>query len=327
MRAMFAYLAPAGILLVALLADALLGDPPALYRVVPHPVVLIGKAIAAFDRKWNRPERSAAARKALGVLMLVVLVGAALAIGAAFHAAVLRVPFGWIAEAAAVYVFVAQKSLYDHVRAVADGLRDGGLAGGRAAVSRIVGRDPEHLDEAGVCRAAIESCAENYSDGIAAPVFWYAVLGLPGLLAYKVTNTLDSMVGYKSPPYLHFGWASARFDDVMNWIPARLSGLFLIAAAWLQPWADARAAWRIMVRDARVHRSPNSGWPETAMAGALGLKLQGPRVYPDEVVDDPWIGDGTPDADAGHIRKALALYLWACGMSGLAAVVVTALVA
>lgn len=326
MRAMtFEILSPAGILLAALVLDAALGDPYALYRAVPHPVVLIGNAIAALDARWNRPERSRRARRLWGVALLVAMVVAMLAIGAAITALAARIPYGWVIEAVAVYVLIAQKSLYQHVRAVARALETEGLAGGRTAVGMIVGRDPQTLDEAGVCRAAVESCAESYADGIVSPIFWYVVLGLPGMLAFKAVNTLDSMVGHKTEKYIDFGWASARFDDLMNWIPARLSGWCLVAAAGLLPAADGhRAAW-VMLRDARVHHSPNAGWPESAVAGALGLKLLGPRIYPGEIVDAPWIGEGTPDATPQHIRQSLKLYATACMLSGALAVGVLAL--
>jgi adenosylcobinamide-phosphate synthase len=208
---------------------------------------------------------------------------------------------------------IAQKSLYQHVAAVASGLETGGLGGGRLAVSRIVGRDPEALDQAGVSRAAIESLAENFSDGVVAPVFWAALFGLPGLLAYKVINTGDSMIGHKTERHLQFGWAAARLDDLLNLVPARLSALIVCAAAWLLPGADPLAAWRAMWRDARKHRSPNAGWPEAAFAGALSLAIAGPRVYHGEHVDDHWMNDGgRPHAAAPDIRMALRLFVRSC---------------
>ncbi|MBN2752833.1 MAG: cobalamin biosynthesis protein CobD [Rhodospirillaceae bacterium] len=326
MRGMMNTLSPAGILLLALLFDAVVGDPYVLYRTIPHPVALIGKAIAVLERLWNHPERSPQLRHALGVLLLAVLAGGMAIIGLAMHGLALTLPYGWIIEALAVYVLIAQKSLYVHVRAVARSLKSGDLAKGRTAVSMIVGRDPNHLDEAGVCRAAIESCAESYSDGIVSPIFWYVLLGLPGLFAFKAVNTLDSMVGHLTERYKDFGWASARFDDVMNWIPARLSGLFLVLAAAPWPWASARRAWRVMCRDAKVHHSPNAGWPESAMAGALGLTLLGPRIYPGEVIDAPWIGEGTPHATSDHITRSLKLYATACVLSGCAAIAALTLI-
>ena len=319
-------LSPAWVLFAALILDAVVGDPYALYRAVPHPVALIGRMIDALDTRWNFPERTPRAKRLWGVILLATMVLSMAAIGAAITYVTVRIPYGWIVEAVAVYVLIAQKSLYQHVLAVARALENQGLAAGRTAVGMIVGRDPETLDEAGVCRAAVESCAESYSDGIVSPIFWYVVLGLPGMLAFKAVNTLDSMVGHKTEKYIDFGWASARFDDLMNWIPARLAGWFLVAAAALFPSADALRAARVMLRDAKVHHSPNAGWPESAIAGALGLKLLGPRVYPGEIVEAPWIGEGTTDATPKHIRLSLKLYATACALSGALAVAVLALV-
>ena len=188
----------------------------------------------------------------------------------------------------------------------------GGLISGRLAVSQIVGRDPESLDGAGVARAAIESLAENFSDGVVAPVFWYLVLGLPGMFAYKMANTLDSMIGHKSERYRAFGWAAARLDDLLNLIPAPISGLLLVFASLFDRQHSAAGALRIMLRDGRKHRSPNAGWPEAAMAGALGISLAGPRHYHEGPVDDPYLGDGSPIATPQDINRALNLYFRAC---------------
>ncbi|HEY2113391.1 MAG TPA: cobalamin biosynthesis protein, partial [Dongiaceae bacterium] len=211
----------------------------------------------------------------------------------------------------------AQNSLYRHVAAVARRLREEGLAGGRRAVARIVGRDPESLDEAGVSRAALESLAENFSDGVTAPLFLALLLGLSGILAYKAMNTADSMIGHRTPRHLAFGWASARLDDLLNLIPARLAGLVLAATAFLLPGMSAAEALRAMARDARRHRSPNAGWPEAAMAGALGLAFAGPRRYGGEIVEDHWMNaGGRRDATAADIRRGLSLYVGACAMQG-----------
>jgi len=209
-------------------------------------------------------------------------------------------------------VLVAQRSLYEHVAAVAKALNSGGLAAGRRAVRHIVGRDPASLDAHGVVRAAIESLAENFSDGVVAPAFWYLLLGLPGLFAYKMANTLDSMIGHRSPRYRSFGWAAARLDDLLNLAPAPISGLLLIAAAIFAKNGRPDRALVVMVRDGRKHHSPNAGWPESAMAGALGLALAGPRRYPGGLVDDPWLGDGNARAATSDIARALQLYRLAC---------------
>ena len=182
------------------------------------------------------------------------------------------------------------------------------LEGGRRAVSQIVGRDPDVLDEAGVARAAIESLAENFSDGVVAPTFWLAVGGLAGGMAYKAVNTADSMIGHKSARHRDFGFASARLDDLVNLPASRLSALLIVLAAMISKDTSPSGTWRAVVRDAHHHRSPNAGWPEAAMAGALGLSLAGPRVYGGIMVDDATMGIGRRDANARDIRAALKLY-------------------
>lgn len=299
------------LVLLALLFDVVLGDPEGLYRRVPHPVALIGRAIAAGER-WLYPPDGAFRR---GLILTVGLVGLAAAVGAGLSMLQL-VPGGWLIAALLASSLIAGRSLHQHGAAVADGL-DLSLPEGQAAVAKIVGRDPDSLDRAGVARAAIESIAENFSDGVVAPLFWLAVLGLPGLFAYKAINTLDSMIGYRSSRYAHFGRATARLDDGVNWLPARLAGGLLVVAAVFVPGADGASSWRVMRRDAPRHRSPNAGWQEAAMAGALDLALAGPRRYGAQVVDDAWMGDGRRDLDAADIRAALALYRWAIALLGL----------
>jgi adenosylcobinamide-phosphate synthase len=304
---------PLLILLVAIALDAVTGDPPWLYRALPHPVVLIGRIIGWLDGRLNRPGAADRARRRRGILAVLVVVAAAVAVGWAIAAALAHVPFGWALQALVMSSLIAQHSLYIHVAMVARGLARDGLAGGRGAVARIVGRDPESLDQAGVARAAIESLAENFSDGVVAPVFWAALFGLPGLLAYKAINTADSMIGHRTPRHAAFGWAAARLDDAANLIPARLAGLLITGAALLVPGARAGRAFRAMWRDAPRHRSPNAGWQEAAMAGALGLALAGPRRYGGRVVEDAWMGaGGRTDAGPADIRRALRLYLMAC---------------
>jgi adenosylcobinamide-phosphate synthase len=244
----------------------------------------------------------------------MVLLGIVGAIAFAVERELFRLPFGLFITAIVASSLLAQRSLHRHVADVADALEAGGLGAGRHAVSMIVGRDPEQLDEAGVGRAAIESLAENFSDGIVAPLFWLAVLGLPGGIAYKAVNTADSMIGHKSDKYLAFGWASARFDDLVNLPASRLAALSLIAAAGFVPGGSPQRAGETVRRDARFHRSPNAGWPEAATAGALGLKLNGPRIYDGEIVDDPYMGDGRSEVAVADIRAALKLYRIACGL-------------
>jgi adenosylcobinamide-phosphate synthase len=294
--------------LIAVTLEAIVGYPEPVYRAIGHPVTWIGRLIAWCDRTWNSPDQSYDERRLWGVVTLVLLVAVSFLTGRFLEHLLPMVLCAVLASS-----LLAQRSLYRHVADVADALETGGLTAGRTAVSMIVGRDPERLDEAGVGRAAIESLAENFSDGIVAPLFWLAVLGLPGGIAYKAVNTADSMIGHKSEKYLAFGWASARFDDLVNLPASRLAALCLIGAAGFVPGGSPQRAWATVRRDARFHRSPNAGWPEAAMAGALGLKLNGPRIYDGEIVDDPYMGDGRSAVTVADIRAALKLYRLACG--------------
>jgi adenosylcobinamide-phosphate synthase len=301
------------ILLLALGLDALIGDPAALYARLPHPVAIIGRGIGSLDRRFNREQDPTALRRAAGIAACILLVTLSLGIGWLLHRSLLTLPGGWIAEALLISAFLAQNSLYRHVAAVARGLAAEGLPGGRRAVAHIVGRDPESLDEPAVCRAALESLAENFSDGVTAPLFWALLLGLPGILTYKAVNTADSMLGHRAPRHLAFGWASARLDDLLNLVPARLAGLVLAMAALVLPDASPGGAFSAMRRDAPLHRSPNAGWPEAAMAGALGLALAGPRRYGGAIVEDNWMNaGGRREASAADIQRGLALYVLAC---------------
>lgn len=281
-------------LIAALILDAMLGEPKWLWSRVVHPAVLMGRLVSALEQQLN----TGRARRAMGCVAIAVMVGAAGVLGWGIEA----LTGGSVLATLCAAVLIAQRSLVEHVRAVADGLH-GSLAGGRSAVSMIVGRDTEQLESSGVARAAIESGAENLSDGVIAPALWFAVAGLPGILIYKVVNTADSMIGHRSARYEQFGWAAARLDDVLNLGPARLTGM-LIAAASLKP-----EAWRVMWRDAGKHRSPNAGWPEAAMAGALGVALSGPRHYADGPSDDPWLNEGAHAPGAKEIVAACGL-LW-----------------
>jgi adenosylcobinamide-phosphate synthase len=305
---------PLLLLLAALLLDALFGDPAWLYRHMPHPVAIFGKMIAALERLLNRAAHSDGARRGLGIVAVAFIVGLAVGLGALAAEA----PYGWVVTPVLVAVLIAQRSLWDHVAGVASALEQNGLAAGRIAVSRIVGRDPQSLDEPGVSRAAIESLAENFSDGVVAPVLWFLLLGLPGICAYKAINTLDSMIGHLSPRYRAFGWAAARLDDLANLLPARFAAALIAAAAGVLPGMAGGNAARAALRDARRHRSPNAGWPEAAMAGALGLALAGPRRYGGAVVADAWMGDGRKEASAADIRRALRLYAAACVLQAMA---------
>jgi adenosylcobinamide-phosphate synthase len=300
---------PFAILLLALAIDLAFGDMTLVFRFLPHPVAIVGRAIGFFDRRLNREGRSDAARQFRGIATAVALVGAAAAIGWAIGEYLRVVHYSWAIEALLVAVLLAQRRLFEHAAAVGKALQTDGLQGGRVAVAKMIGRDPESLDEYGVARAAIESLFANFSDGVIAPAFWYLLLGLPGLFACKAASTLDSMIGHRSPKYLYFGRAAAGLDDGLNWIPARLTALLVWLAALVLPGAHAGGAIRTTLADARKHRSPNVGWPEAAAAGALGLALGGPRRYLGTVMNEPWLGDGRARATVVDIGNALRLYL------------------
>jgi adenosylcobinamide-phosphate synthase len=303
--------------LCALIIEAALGYPQLLLRHVKHPVVWMGALLARLDARLNEESLPAAQQRRNGVFglaaLLLVTILLALGLQSILHW-LLPAPLALLALALVASTLVAQTSLYAHVAAVADTLDGGALVSARAAVARIVGRDTSGLDAAGVARAAIESLAENFSDGVVAPSLWCALGGLPGIAAYKAANTADSMIGHLSPRYRNFGWAAAKLDDLLNLPAARLAALLLILAASLHGYADARAALAIVRRDASRHRSPNAGWPEAAMAGALGLRLSGPRAYEGTLTEVAWIGAGRERATTADIRRALKLYGTACAL-------------
>jgi adenosylcobinamide-phosphate synthase len=299
------------IALLALLTEVLIGYPDWLVTAIGHPVTWIGRLISIFDRVLNREGMMASSRRLTGILALTIVVAIAALAGLWVERILLVLPLGFIPVALIASSLIAQKSLERHVRAVADALEKDGLAAGRVAVSRIVGRDTWVLDQAGVARAAIESLAENFSDGVIAPAFWLALLGLPGAAAYKAINTADSMIGHRTPRHEAFGWAAAKIDDLVNLPASRLSALLIVAAAAVIPTCSAREAWRAVWRDAGRHRSPNAGYPEAAMAGALGLALAGPRSYGGVKVDDALMGDGRREAMPYDIRAAIMLYQFA----------------
>jgi adenosylcobinamide-phosphate synthase len=301
----------------ALAIEAAFGFPDALYRRTGHPVSWLGALIARCERIWNRREFSFRRRRLLGLATLVLLLAVSGFSGAAIVLLTQRFLPGLASTlvcGAAASTLLAQRSLDAHVRAVADALQHKGLEDGRHAVSMIVGRDTRSLDIAGVSRAAVESLAENFSDGVVAPLLWLLVAGLPGALCYKAINTADSMIGHRSDRYLAFGWASARLDDLVNLPASRLSAFWLVLASITLSGLSPGRAIAAVRRDAATHRSPNAGWPEAAMAGALGLRLGGPRVYDGTAVDGCWIGDGRATAGAEDIRVALKQYRVACAI-------------
>ena len=302
---------------LALAIEAATGYPAWLYRAIGHPVTWMGAWLSTLEARLNRPAWSFGRRRAAGLLALGLLLGATALATVPVALLLSRSAIGLAALALLAASLPAQRSLGAHVGDVAAALERDGLAAGRRAVGMIVGRNTAVLDEAGVARAAIESLAENFSDGIVAPAFWLALGGLPAGALYKAANTADSMVGHRTDRYAAFGWAAARFDDLVNLPASRLSALLLWLAAPLAG-GSARGAWRAVRRDAARHRSPNAGWPEAAMAGALGLQLAGPRLYGTAWVDDAFMGDGRRDAGAADIRRALRLYRAACALQWLA---------
>ena len=291
--------------LAALALDAALGWPDRLYRRIGHPVGGFARVISWCERRWNRPGRSDRSRRSLGVATLILLVlvsgGAALAVEWAIRAA--AGPWAWPIVALAAWPALAQRSLLEHYRPVETVLAQGDLPAARRAVAMIVGRDTAALDEPGVARAAIESLAESFCDGVISPLFWLLVLGLPGVWAYKAINTADSLIGHPEARLRAFGWASARTDDLANLVPARLSALLICIAG--------AGGWRVLWRNHAKHASPNAGWPEAAMAGVLGVRLAGPMRYDDFLADKPWIGDGA-EADVAAMRQARVVFVRAC---------------
>jgi adenosylcobinamide-phosphate synthase len=294
--------------LLAMLLELCLGYPRRLTAAIGHPVTWIGGVIGAFDRTLNRNAAETGPRRAAGFIALLIVLAIVGSIAFVIEYALLRLPFGIFVVALIASTLLAQRSLYRHVADVAAAIETGDLALSRAAVSHIVGRDTEALDQAGVARAAIESLAENFSDAVVAPVLWLAVAGLPGAALYKAINTADSMIGHRTARHGAFGWAAAKLDDLVNLPASRLAALLLIAAAAMKTPGAATEAWRTVWFDAPRHRSPNAGYPEAAVAGALGLSLAGPRVYGGVRVDDATMGGGRRAADAADIRRALALY-------------------
>ena len=307
----------AWVVLASLALEAAVGYPAALHARIPHPVVWAGGAIDVLERWWNRPRYSFVARRLLGVVAVVLVMFAAvaagwvvqwlvgLAVGWASAVGLAARLGGMLVIALVGTVGLAQRSLFDHVKDVLVSLRAGDLPTSRKRVSLIVGRDTRKLDAQGVSAAALESLAESFNDGIVAPAFWFVIAGLPGLFAYKALNTADSLIGHREDRWRAFGWAAARADDVANLVPARIAGA-LLALAGLGGWA-------VMLSDASKHASPNAGWPEAAMAGALRVKLGGPTAYDGVVHERPVFGTG-PAPGVADLSRGLRIYIVGCGL-------------
>ena len=306
---------PLFILLLALILDWYFGEPVALWSRLSHPIVLFGKAVSFIDKRFNYAKDKPETQYKKGAISISLLLGSAL-MGAfllEWFIGFLWI-FGFLLELFIVFVLLAQKSLAEHVEAVAQGLKEDGLKGGRKAVAMIVGRDPSSLDKQGVSRAAIESLAENFSDGVVAPAFWYAVFGLPGIIVYKMINTADSMIAYRNEKYLWFGRVAAQIDDLANWLPARISAVLIaLGAGMLNGMGAFKNAMIVALRDSGLHRSPNAGWPEAAMAGGADIALGGPRIYPEETVQQAYLNSsGKRDLGVKDIKQAIQIFALAC---------------
>ncbi|MEM0929662.1 MAG: adenosylcobinamide-phosphate synthase CbiB [Pseudomonadota bacterium] len=291
-----------GLMLGALAIEATFGWPEALYARIRHPVVWMGGLCSLGRGLLNRPSWPHALRYGSGLVTTLIVVAITIAMAAAVSFVLPDNALGFVAEAVIASSLLASRSLHGHVAAVAKPLMLGDIENARGAVSRIVGRDPSLLDETGITRAAIESLAENTSDGVIAPLFWGMLFGLPGIAAYKAINTLDSMIGHRNKEFAAFGGFAARLDDVANIVPSRVTGLAFVIVG-LKP-----AALGVMIRDARRHRSPNAGWPEAAMAGALGVRLSGPRNYGGQASAEPWLNESAPDPQPADINYGLLIY-------------------
>ena len=279
---------------LALALERQLGYPQRLVGTIGHPVMWFGKLISFCETRLNTPARTPAQRKLAGMVALGLLLLSVLIVTVGIRTVLSWQPLGWLIEMLLATAFLAQKELGRAVTAVSDALRTS-LEAGREAVSHVVGRDPQTLDEPGVARAAIETLAESTSDGVVAPWLFLALLGLPG-------------IGHMDDRYRDYGWAAAKLDDLLNWIPARFSAVLITAACFFVPGASPGKAWDVARRDAPKHESPNAGWPEAAFAGALGFKLGGPRSYNGELVDLPAFGDGKSTLGPSDILRAILLY-------------------
>ena len=310
------------LLLIALAMETYIGELRFLLKTGRHPAQGFRRLVTALDRKLNRERRSQADRALRGFLAVVFVVAACAATGWATAWLTQNHAFGWIVELVFLVMLLAQRGVYDNARAVADALSKHGQESARRALSQMAGRTVTQMDEYGVARATIERVAENICAGAVAPVFWYVLLGFPGILVYKAVNLMDAMIGQPTPRYRAFGMTAARLDDALTLIPARLAGLFIVLAAVIVPTARPGRAWKVMLRDAGKHTSFNAGWPAGAMAGALDLALAGPRRYAERTVQAPWIGGGSARATDRDIGRALYVYVIACLINGLGVAVI-----
>ncbi|MDJ0949516.1 MAG: cobalamin biosynthesis protein [Alphaproteobacteria bacterium] len=300
------------LLLAALVLDGLLPNMPWLFRAVPHPVTMIRSFTALLDRKLNRERRGEDTRLVRGLLLVVLVIALAGVLGWMLDTLFGRIPYGWVAEVALLVMLIAQRGVFDRTGRISRALKADRVAEARAEVRALVGRDADALDSYGVARAAIEACADTFAKSVVGPAFWYVLLGLPGLLMYVSVKSMDREIGFRSPRHAAFGLAAARIDDAAGYIPARIAGVLLSLAAAAVPTANPAAAIRAILRDAGKHPSPNDGWPEGALAGALDLALAGPRSYGGRKIDEPWLGTGRARTTAADVTRARYLFAVAC---------------
>jgi adenosylcobinamide-phosphate synthase len=303
---------PMIVLLLAMAVDAYIGSFRLLSRFFPHPVSLIEKLVNFFDARLNRDKRSQRVRAVRGFVSLIFVTVICVVIGGAIAWLSRNHEWGWLLEFVLVISLISQRDPFNRVLAVGKVLRDDNLESARRSVAKVARRDPSQLDDYGIARTAIEALSKKFSTGVIAPMFWYVLFGLPGILVFKAVNIMDGMIGYRDAKYQAFGFSAARIDDILNIIPARLAGMFLCMAAIFTPTAHPSRGFKIMLRDVGKHRSLNAGWSTSAMAGALDLALAGPKRFTNRVVKEPWIGDGTAKATHQDIRRALYLYAIAC---------------
>lgn len=301
------------IMAIAIFIDAIWGDPKQIYNKIPHPIIWIGNLIDYLDKKLNHPQDTAPQQKRNGFLTLGLTVALPCLIGYFIQKSLFKIfpkPIAYLLSGIIGSIFIARRSLYEHVQDVSNALEHPDINIARHAVSQIVGRNTSQLDHSGIVRAAIESLAENFSDGVTAPIFWGCIGGLPGIIIYKAINTADSMIGHKTTKYQYFGYAAAKTDDYVNYPASRLSALWIILAASKKPINDIKQ----VIKEAKKHNSPNAGWPEAAMATCLSIYLAGPRQYKDIVLNTAWIGNGRKELNRNDIQNALKIFLSACNI-------------
>ena len=296
------------VIIIAVLVDAYAGDEHLLWRKVPHPIIYIGRYINFLDIEFNRKEFSDKSKFFNGFLVIFISVIGLYFLTRILEDLLLNNTFGYIILGFLVSILLSGKSLFSHVKSIYDDLMRDDIQSAKSNLSKIVSRDVDKLDESSITRGSIESLSENFCDGYISPIFWFLVLGFPGVVIYKFISTADSMIGYKNEKYIKFGKCAAKIDDIMNFVPARISSLFIVLATYLlkENWKSAIQITKI---DAKKSSSPNSGWPESSMAGALDIALGGSNYYENKFVNSEWINaSAAKEIDSDHIIRALWIY-------------------